>query len=69
MPGLCQKSFIMGEQDGCTSRSSRNGGKSVMETPNQEYRLIPLTQGQFAKVDAADFEWLNQWKWCSNWSK
>ena len=28
-----------------------------------EYRLIPLTQGQFAIVDAADFEWLNQWKW------
>jgi hypothetical protein len=27
------------------------------------YRLIPLTQGQFAIVDAADFEWLNQWKW------
>jgi hypothetical protein len=26
-------------------------------------KLIPLTQGQFAKVDDADFEWLNQWKW------
>ena len=24
---------------------------------------IPLTQGQVALVDAADFEWLNQWKW------
>ncbi len=26
-------------------------------------RLIPLTKGQFAIVDDADFEWLSQWKW------
>ena len=26
-------------------------------------RTIPLTQGKFALVDGADFEWLNQWKW------
>lgn len=32
-------------------------------------RLIPLTQGQFAIVDAADFEWLNQWKWTANWNQ
>jgi AP2 domain len=24
---------------------------------------IPLSQGKFALVDDADFEWLNQWKW------
>jgi AP2 domain len=24
---------------------------------------IPLTQGKFAIVDDADFEWLNQWNW------
>jgi len=27
------------------------------------YRKIPLTQGQFAIVDATDYEWLMQWKW------
>lgn len=27
-------------------------------------KMIPLTQGKFAMVDDADFEWLNQWKWC-----
>jgi hypothetical protein len=27
------------------------------------YRFIPLTQGQFAIVDAEDFDWLNQSKW------
>ena len=26
-------------------------------------KLIALTQGKFAQVDDADFEWLNQWKW------
>lgn len=26
-------------------------------------KQIPLTQGKFAVVDDADFEWLNQWKW------
>jgi len=24
---------------------------------------IKLTQGKFALIDKADFEWLNQWKW------
>lgn len=28
-------------------------------------RLIPLTKGYSAMVDDADFEWLNQWKWCA----
>lgn len=26
-------------------------------------REIPLTQGQVAIVDDADYDWLNQWKW------
>lgn len=25
---------------------------------------IPLTKGRFAIVDAADAEWLGQWRWC-----
>ncbi len=28
-------------------------------------KLILLTQGQFAIVDDADYDWLNQWKWCA----
>jgi hypothetical protein len=30
---------------------------------------IQLTQGQFAQVDDADYEWLNQWKWYALWDK
>lgn len=27
-------------------------------------KKIPLTQGKFALVDDADFDFLSQWKWC-----
>jgi hypothetical protein len=28
-------------------------------------KLIPLSRGLFAKVDDADFDWLNQWNWAA----
>lgn len=30
---------------------------------NTMTKPMPLTQGQFAVVDDADFDWLSQWKW------
>jgi AP2 domain len=35
----------------------------VPQSTDQSYRLIPLTQGQNAIVDAEDFQWLSQWNW------
>jgi len=29
-------------------------------------KKIPLTQGQVARVDDADYEWLKQYKWCAH---
>jgi hypothetical protein len=36
-------------------------------TPALEYRLIPLTQGQFAKVSPHRFEDLSRFKWQAMW--
>lgn len=41
-----------------------------MTTPTkQEYREIPLTRGQVAVVDAADYERLTRHKWTAHWEK
>ena len=42
------------------------GGR--METPSTDYRLIPLTQGQFAKVDPEDYEDFSCYSWFAQWS-
>jgi hypothetical protein len=40
-----------------------------MTTPSeQSYRTIPLTQGQFALVDEADYESLAVFKWHAIWN-
>jgi hypothetical protein len=36
-----------------------------VEPATGDIRFIPLTQGKFAIVDAADYEWLSQYKWCT----
>jgi hypothetical protein len=33
------------------------------EPPNDQVRYIALTKGKYAIVDAADYEWLNQYRW------
>jgi len=40
----------------------------VIQPLDQSIRLIPLTQGQNAIVDSADYEWLMQWNWYAKWS-
>lgn len=34
----------------------------------QSYRLILLTQGQYALVSECDYLWLMQWKWYARWN-
>ena len=29
---------------------------------------IPLTQNQYAIIDAKDYQWINQWKWSATWN-
>ena len=40
---------------------SRSVPRNIDET-----RTIPLTRGLVALVDAADYEWLSQWKWSAD---
>jgi hypothetical protein len=42
---------------------------TVVQPLDQSIKLIPLTQGQNAIVDAADFGWLSQWNWRAHWSQ
>ena len=39
---------------------------TVAQPRSKSYRFIPLTQGQNAVVDVADFEWLSQWNWAAH---
>jgi|SRR6266850_2799308 len=40
---------------------------AVVQPLDTSYRVIPLTKGQNAIVDAEDFEHINQWNWCAQW--
>ncbi len=40
---------------------------TVVQPLDQSYRLIPLTQGQNAIVDAEDYDFLMQWNWTACW--
>lgn len=42
---------------------------AVVQPQDQSIKLIPLTRGQNAIVDAVDYEWLNQWNWTAMWSE
>jgi hypothetical protein len=42
---------------------------AVVQPLDTGYRYIPLTQGQNAIVDTADFEWLNEFNWFAYWSR
>lgn len=39
-----------------------------MTSPESSYRLIPLSESQWAIVDESDYEYLMQWKWHGEWN-
>lgn len=41
----------------------------VVQPQDPSYKLIPLTQGQNAIVDAKDFDRLNAWNWYAHWAE
>lgn len=53
-----------GPRNPASDTSARTGVEASQPFLEDDMKKIPLTQGQFALVDDADFDWLNQWKWC-----
>lgn len=41
----------------------------IVQPEDNSIRLIPLTQGQIATIDAEDFERLSKWNWHAAWNK
>lgn len=48
------------------SRESSGNARLIQPRGFLFMKLIPLTQGQFAKVDDDDFERISKFKWCSS---
>lgn len=42
---------------------SERGIATIQEQAIRPFKMISLTQGKFALVDAADFDWLNKYPW------
>jgi len=43
--------------------------EQVVQPQDNSIRYIPLTKGQVAIVDAADYDWLRRWRWQAHWAK
>jgi hypothetical protein len=42
---------------------------NVSQPDDESIKLIPLTQGKNAIVDASDYDYLMQWNWCAYFNK
>jgi hypothetical protein len=57
-----------GQMHDVTGIPCRNYRPKPVLPKGNDVRLIPLGDGCYAYVDAADYEWLNQWTWHQGWS-
>jgi hypothetical protein len=63
-----KQEYIFDEDSAHISRNEQDEINADAENLSSLYRLIPLTQGQWTIVDAADYDWLMQWKWHANYN-
>ena len=49
--------------------SVASSGDNYRRLHMPESRTVKLTRGKSAIVDASDYDWINQWKWCADKSK
>jgi len=63
--------FILKEDITCRNFSAPfvSQRPKIRQPADPNTRFIPLTKGRFAIVDAADYDWLNQYKWCASASR
>jgi len=63
--------YILKEDQPCRSYSTAFVPQrpKVRQPADPNTRFIPLTKGKFAIVDAADYDWLNQFKWHTSTSQ
>ncbi len=61
----CGRLWVVGAEEGCSNfKASRELlAPELVEALAEGAKLIPLSQGKFAIVDAGDYEELNQYKW------
>ncbi len=53
----------------CSTSRCRINPEPSPDEISEGSRRITLTQGQWAIVDAEDYEWLNQWPWYAAWRR
>ncbi len=63
--------IVAPDEDGCANftRDKEILAPELVQALSEGAKLIPLTQDKFAIVDAADYEWLNQYKWYAGRNK
>ena len=63
LAGVCEPAGGTGRMQRVPQRGICRNYRPRPATPEGEVKQIPVGGGAYAYVDAADFDWLNQWTW------